>query len=69
MEVFMVQIILTFIIVGFVIGVAIFRLIRYFKNPLEECEGCSQHCSVCSLEELKKEIDEKKDQKSKGLTK
>jgi hypothetical protein len=61
----MVQSIITVIFVGVVLGIAVVRLFRYFKNPLKECEGCSQHCGVCSLEELKKEIEEKKSQKSK----
>jgi large-conductance mechanosensitive channel len=59
----MIQNIITFIIVGFVVFLAIKRLVRYLKNPLKGCDGCDQHCQVCSLEELKKEIEEKKKNK------
>lgn len=37
-----------------------YRLVRYFTNPLRKCDGCSSGCGGCSLEELKREIAEKK---------
>ena len=56
----MFQIILTVIIVITAIGVAVYKAVRYLKNPLHECEGCDLGCAGCSLEELKKQIEAKR---------
>ena len=56
----MIQIILTVFIVTAATIYAVYRIVKYLKNPLHECEGCSINCSGCSLEELKKQIEEKK---------
>jgi hypothetical protein len=56
----MFQIILTVIIVAAALGVAIYRMVRYLRHPLRGCDGCEKNCSGCSLEDLKKEIEEKK---------
>ena len=56
----MIQIFITVIIVVFAITLTVIRLVKYLRNPLKECEGCDKHCQICSLEELKKEIDMKK---------
>jgi hypothetical protein len=47
------QIILTVLIVGAATGIAIYRIVKYLKNPLRECDGCGMNCTGCSLEELK----------------
>jgi hypothetical protein len=54
------QIIITVIIVIMAISVAVYRLVKYFKNPLHECEDCELGCGGCSLEELKKQIEAKR---------
>jgi hypothetical protein len=56
----MLQVIITIIIVAIAIGVAIYRMVRYLRHPLRGCDGCEKNCSGCSLEDLKKEIEEKK---------
>jgi hypothetical protein len=56
----MFQIILTVIIVAAALGFAIYRTVRSLRNPLRACEGCEKNCGGCSLEDLKKEIEEKK---------
>ena len=56
----MFQIILTVIIVAAALGFAIYRTIRSLRNPLRGCDGCDKNCYGCSLEDLKKEIEEKK---------
>ena len=58
------QNIITGLIVFLVLGVTLYRIVDYFRNPLKGCEGCSSHCNTCSLEELKKEIEEKKEQRN-----
>jgi hypothetical protein len=65
----MLQLFFTILIIGLVVGVAIVRIVRYYKNPLQECEGCDQHCGVCSLEEFKKEIENKRSQKTNRINK
>jgi len=44
------------LIILIAITVSIFRLVKYLKNPLRKCNGCSSNCSGCALEELKKEM-------------
>ena len=56
----MLQIILTFLIVGTAIGITLFKVVTYFTDPLRGCSGCSSGCGGCSLEELKKELEQKK---------
>lgn len=56
------QIIVGIILIGALV-VAVIRLIRYFSDPLRKCKDCSQACGGCSLEELKKAIEEKKKSK------
>ena len=56
----MLQIILSIIIVLAALSFAIYRLVRYFKNPLHDCEDCDLGCAGCSLEELKREMEEKR---------
>jgi hypothetical protein len=56
----MFQIILTVIIVATALGFAIYRMVRSLRNPLRGCDGCEKNCGGCSLEDLKKEIEEKK---------
>jgi large-conductance mechanosensitive channel len=55
----MIQNIITFLIVSFVVFITIKRLVNQMKNPSKGCDGCSQGCGGCSLEDLKKEIAEK----------
>ena len=56
----MVQIIITVLIVSAALGFGIYRTIRSLRDPLKGCDGCEKNCGGCSLEELKKEIAEKK---------
>ncbi|MFH1159479.1 MAG: hypothetical protein V1733_00835 [bacterium] len=49
---------ITAIIVLTVIGIAGYRLIRYFTNPLRKCNGCEKSCGGCALEELKRTKDD-----------
>ncbi|MCX6252622.1 MAG: hypothetical protein NTX61_17960 [Bacteroidetes bacterium] len=56
----MFQLILTIFIILTAIGLTIWKAIRYFRNPNRECEDCALGCNGCSLEELKKEIEQKK---------
>lgn len=56
----MFQLIVTVIIVAAALGFAIYRMVRYLRHPLRGCDGCEKNCSGCSLEDLKKEIEEKK---------
>ncbi|MEI6899970.1 MAG: hypothetical protein WCL00_08830 [Bacteroidota bacterium] len=56
----MLQSIITGSIVILVIGITLYRVIGYFRNPLKGCSGCSSNCGTCALEDLKKEIEEKK---------
>lgn len=54
------QIILTILIVAAALGFGIYRTVRSLKEPLRGCDGCDKNCGGCSLEELKKELEEKK---------
>jgi hypothetical protein len=56
----MLQIILSIIIVLAALSFAIYRMVRYLNNPLHDCEDCDLGCSGCSLEELKREMEEKR---------
>ena len=56
----MLQLVLTVLIVLTALGFAIVKVVRYFKNPLRECDDCDLGCNGCSLEELKKEIEQNK---------
>jgi hypothetical protein len=56
----MFQLIVTVIIVTAALGFAIYRTVRSLRNPLRGCDDCEKNCSGCSLEDLKKEIEEKK---------
>jgi hypothetical protein len=56
----MLQTSITIIIVLAAAIIALIRFIRFFTNPLKKCGGCSQSCAGCSLEELMREIEEKK---------
>lgn len=56
----MFQLIVTVIIVAAALGFGIYRTVRSLRNPLRGCDGCEKNCSGCSLEDLKKEIKEKK---------
>ena len=57
------QIIITVIVVAVALGFGIYRTVRSLRNPLRGCDGCEKNCSGCSLEDLKKEIEEKKAKK------
>jgi hypothetical protein len=54
------QTIITGIIVAAALGITVYKLVKYFTNPLKKCGGCAMNCSGCGLEELKKEIELKK---------
>ncbi len=61
----MIQIILTIIIVLAALGFGIYRTVRSLQDPLRGCDECNKNCSGCTLEELKKEIEEKKTRSKK----
>jgi len=63
----MFQIILTVIIVLAALGFGIYRTIRSLRNPLRGCDGCEKNCGGCSLEDLKKEFEEKKARDKKRI--
>lgn len=44
-------------------GIALYRIIKSLTNPLKKCNGCGKGCGGCSPEELKHEIELKKQQK------
>jgi hypothetical protein len=56
----MLQYTITIIIVLAAAIIALIRFIRFFTNPIKKCGGCSQNCGGCSLEELMRELEEKK---------
>jgi hypothetical protein len=60
----MLQTSLTIIIVLAAAIIALVRFIRFFTSPAGKCGGCSKSGGGCSLEDLKKEINEKKTQNS-----
>jgi hypothetical protein len=62
----MIQTTITIIIVLAAAMIALIRFVRFFTVPLEKCGGCSQSGDGCSLEDLKKEIGEKKGLAQKG---
>jgi len=59
----MIQIIISIIIVAIALGFGIYKTFRSLKDPLRHCSGCEENCIGCSLEDLKKEIEEKKGKK------
>ena len=61
----MLQTTITIIIVLAAAMIALTRFVRFFTNPVEKCSGCSQKGGSCSLEDLRKEIEEKKIQNAK----
>ncbi len=56
----MIQEIIVIVIIAAAAGVVLYRLVGYLLHPLSKCESCAMSCSGCSLEDLKKEIQEKK---------
>jgi hypothetical protein len=64
----MFQATITIIIVLAAASIAIIRFVRFFTSPLEKCGGCSQRGGGCSLEELKREIEEKRFPQKGNLT-
>jgi hypothetical protein len=56
----MVQLIIALTIVSAATGIAVYRVIRYFRDPLRGCDGCDKGCGGCSLEELKNQIEKQK---------
>jgi len=52
------QYLLTGLIVFAAVTYTIYRLVRYFKDPLRKCKDCSSSCGGCALEDLKKAKEE-----------
>jgi len=48
------QYIITGIIVLAAVTYTVYRLVKYFSDPLRKCRDCSAECGGCALEELKK---------------
>ena len=57
------QNVLTFLILAVVLLIIVYRIVKYVKNPMKACNDCSSSCNDCQLFELKKEIEEKKNNK------
>lgn len=51
----MYQIIIVAVIIAVAAGIAVARIIRYFRNPLRKCDGCGMSCDGCPLEKLKEQ--------------
>lgn len=51
------QYIITGMIVIAAAAYTVYRMIKYFTDPLRKCKDCSSSCGGCALEELKKEIE------------
>ncbi len=56
----MIQEIIASLIVVAAVVVAVILIYRRLKNPLRDCEGCSNDCSSCKVLEIKKKMEEKK---------
>lgn len=54
----MLQIIISIIIVLAAFSFAVYRIVKYLKNPIHECDDCDLACGGCALEELKKQREE-----------
>jgi hypothetical protein len=56
------QYIIVFAIIGAAASITIYRLYRFFKNPLDHCSKCALHGEGvgCGLKELKYGITAKK---------
>ncbi|MBL7137410.1 MAG: hypothetical protein ISS17_01370 [Bacteroidales bacterium] len=52
------QHLITGLIIFAAVVYAVYRLIKYFTDPLRKCRNCSNECGGCALEELKKAKDE-----------
>jgi hypothetical protein len=56
----MLQNIIVLVIIYLAAVIATYRLIRFFFFPFSKCDECAMNCSGCSLDDLKKEIGQKK---------
>jgi len=52
------QYFITAIIVLAAVTYTVYRLVKYFSDPLRKCRDCAAECGGCPLEELKKVKDE-----------
>jgi len=57
------QELIVLLITGIAFAVAGFKIYRKYTDPLKGCSGCASDCSGCQLQDLKKEIEEKKKEK------
>jgi len=48
------QLIIIYIVLAITFIISIYNIIRKFRKPFSECDGCNLNCSGCSIEELKK---------------
>jgi hypothetical protein len=55
-----IQYIFTFAIIAAAAGITGYRTWRFLRNPSRKCNGCSSSCGGCSVDMLKKAIEEKK---------
>jgi hypothetical protein len=53
------QYVITGLIVAAAVAYGVYRLVRYFNDPLRKCKDCERSCGGCELEELKKHIEDK----------
>lgn len=54
--------ILAYCVIAMAFAIAVYKLIKFFVNPLRKCNDCSKECSCCELGQLKKDIEAKKNQ-------
>jgi hypothetical protein len=52
----MLQLLITILIVTIATGIAVYRIIKYFKDPLHACDGCEKVCGECPLEDLRSQV-------------
>ncbi|MBE0647192.1 MAG: FeoB-associated Cys-rich membrane protein [Bacteroidales bacterium] len=57
------QYLITGLIVAAAVGYTVYRLIKYFTDPLRKCKDCASSCGGCALEELKKAVEKGKGSK------
>lgn len=63
------QTVITGLILAAAVIYSVIRLYRYFTDPLRKCRGCSKECEGCALEDLKREVERKRqdsEEKDKG---
>jgi hypothetical protein len=55
----MIQLVISLAVVSGAAGIAVYRIIRYFIDPPDKCEGCVKNCGDCPVDELKRRVEAK----------